>query len=262
MLNIHDLKKVFPALGNTPGGLFQHQGTGDFYYVKAPEDLNRVHNEILASRLYELAGIGVFRMELMQMEDGRFACVSEYSLGIGSLLAIIGFTATKPNPLETGLCGFEPDFKQKLREHVVDKLEKLMKLIWHGFAVDCWLSNWDVCNDRWDNIGFTEEDEPIRLDVGGSLLYRARGEQRELSGVVEEIDTLRNINISPGAAQLFCGMRNQDIAASMQKVASIPDARIAETVGASGFDCDLKEFLSRKLVERKRDIERQMEYYI
>ncbi|PIT87895.1 MAG: hypothetical protein COU31_00545 [Candidatus Magasanikbacteria bacterium CG10_big_fil_rev_8_21_14_0_10_40_10] len=58
-----------------------------------------------------------------------------------------------------------------------------------GFLADCLLSNWDVIFDR--NRG-SIDGQTTRMDNGGALLFRARGERRNFSGMVMELNTMRN----------------------------------------------------------------------
>lgn len=89
------------------------------------------------------------------------------------------------------------------------------KNIAKGFVVDCIMGNWDVVGMGLDNIMFNNEDKDFyRVDVGGSMKYRAQGAEKDYldwNEEVKEIDTLRDYSINPNAAQFFGHLTDQDI---------------------------------------------------
>lgn len=52
------------------------------------------------------------------------------------------------------------------------------------FLVDCIMANWDV--GQTGNIGIRDDKLAIRVDVGGSLKYRAKGDVRNYVGIPDE----------------------------------------------------------------------------
>lgn len=89
------------------------------------------------------------------------------------------------------------------------------KNIAKGFVVDCIMGNWDVVGMGLDNIMFNNEDKDFyRIDVGGSMKYRAQGAEKDYldwNEEVKEIDTLRDPNINPNTAKFFGHLTDQDI---------------------------------------------------
>ena len=70
-----------------------------------------------------------------------------------------------------------------------------VKLIVRGYVADALLGNWDVYKN--DNIIFMDipEKTPFRIDNGGSLRYRARGEKKDNFGTeVFELQTSKDNN--------------------------------------------------------------------
>ena len=69
-----------------------------------------------------------------------------------------------------------------------------LKLIAKGYVADALLGNWDIYKN--DNIIIKEGTiSPFRIDSGGSLRYRARGEEKENFGrEVTELETLKENN--------------------------------------------------------------------
>lgn len=79
------------------------------------------------------------------------------------------------------------------------------------FLVDCLLGNWDVVGMECDNVVYTS-DGCYRVDVGGSLAYRAQGQLKsEWGEQVTEIDNMRNPEINPTAAKVFGHLTDKDL---------------------------------------------------
>jgi hypothetical protein len=72
-------------------------------------------------------------------------------------------------------------------------LKKAKEEIKKGFVADCLFANWDVLGADGDNVIVTPEGEVYRIDNGGALRFRARGELKgDRFGLeVKEIDTMR-----------------------------------------------------------------------
>lgn len=94
-----------------------------------------------------------------------------------------------------------------------DKIMALYKKLQTNFVADCLFANWDVLGGHFDNILVDPEGTPWRIDNGGSLEYRARGELKNSawSSEVKELDTLRNSKLNETAAQIFSSISNQSI---------------------------------------------------
>lgn len=78
------------------------------------------------------------------------------------------------------------DFNEHKKEDIKKELQK-------GFVLDCLLANWDVIGACEDNIRLGSDGKLYRLDNGGSLRFRARGELKgdKFGGEVGELDRLR-----------------------------------------------------------------------
>ncbi|BCJ33280.1 hypothetical protein Athai_07830 [Actinocatenispora thailandica] len=123
-------------------------GAGHQRYVKAPASELHTRVEWLANRLYQAAGTRVAEVDLVDVR-GRF---DGKQLGLSSRM-IDGDTAlTRWLP--------QPEFAAKLRR---------------DFVVDAWLANWDVIGEGYNNVLVTGAGDPVRLDTGGALLFRAQG---------------------------------------------------------------------------------------
>jgi hypothetical protein len=107
-----------------------------------------------------------------------------------------------------------------------------------GFAVDAWLANWDVAGLEFDNIVSDYAIDPVRVDQGGCLLYRAMGalKGKAFDTRASEWETLRDFVKAPQAAHLFADITTDELEQSAGKVWEVTPSAIAEAVMGVGFD--------------------------
>jgi hypothetical protein len=92
------------------------------------------------------------------------------------------------------------------------------------FLVDCILANWDVGSRG--NVGIitdkkTNKKQAFRIDVGGSLLYRAMGQPRNFTPVPTEHTTF--FQPSNKGHKLFINMTKSQIPVIMKPIRAIPE---------------------------------------
>jgi len=215
------LTKVSGPLGSNPGGIYEDKA-GQRYYIKVPSDKNRAVNEVIAAKLYELAGVAVPKIDFINA-NGQLGVISKWVNGIERTLAT--------------------------PEH---------KGTYEGFVTDAWLANWDTVGDGYDNLLSTSDRKAIRVDVGGALLYRARGEAKgnKFGSSVTEIDTLRDPSVNAPAASVFSSIKPSDLLVSAAKVTQITDGDIAHIVNTYGsmWDINTREKLISTLIDRREYI--------
>lgn len=210
--------KIGGQEGSNPGGIYKDE-RGGRWYVKIPRTDDHARNEVLANRLYVLAGARVAPVELAAHE-GRLAVASAIVRGIT--------LAELPSHRSVGA-----------GEH---------------FAADAWLANRDVLGADMDNM-IVAGGEVIRLDQGGALKYRAQGAVKtDFGPSVEEFDTLRDPRRNGGAASIFGAMTGQELLASIGRVTRIDAAAIRETVQAVYGDSDAAANLAEMLIARRDDL--------
>lgn len=69
----------------------------------------------------------------------------------------------------------------------------IQKELRRGFVLDCFLGNWDVIGEGEDNILIDADNKVYRIDNGGALRFRARGERKgeEFGGPIGELETMK-----------------------------------------------------------------------
>lgn len=217
--SMDDWVKTGEQQGSNVGGKFKDE-TGQEWYCKFPSHEDIARSEVLASKLYQLAGVAGQDAKLVS-KDGKIGVASRW----------VSVTKAEPSKLK--------------------KTEGVLS----GFAVDAWLANWDVVGAGYDNLQVGADGKAVRVDAGGSLNYRAQGAKKQFGDAVIEIDSMRDKDVNPQAAAVFGLMTVADITASVSKVASLKDEDIKSLVDsyAGGTD-ESKAALYNTLIARKADL--------
>jgi len=224
-----NMTQIGPQKGSNPGGLFQDTTTGEKWYVKLPTSEDIARNEVLAGELYKLAGIEVPDLVLLEGAtiDGRtgVAIASKFIEGVAKA----------------------SDYA-RLGERAAD-----------GFATDAWLANWDVVGLSFDNL-LEKAGRAIRVDVGGSLRYRAQGDLKGslFDAEVRELDSLRRAKDNDKSAAVFGKLTEAQIVASAARVLAVTDDQIRAAVAKYGpRDAGEATRLIETLIARKAAIEKR-----
>ena len=223
--NTDNWVKTGDQKGSNVGG-FYTTPDGKEYYVKTPQSEAHTNNELLAGHLYDLAGTPIARTHEVT-HNGKSSVASLIEHGI-----VPGAKSNTPGIKE-------------------------------NFAVDAWLSNWDVAGMNMDNIHTDSNGAAFRLDLGGSMMYRAQGGTKPFGQIVHEFNTLRDPIKAPQASKLFGKMTDQDLIASIGKVEAITPHELAKTVMKYGpkdpveNDKLLQTLTARRadLIKRKHQLE-------
>jgi polymorphic toxin system DSP-PTPase phosphatase-like protein len=209
------MQKVGRQMGTNPGGVYQDK-TGRRFYVKSLESPAHARNEIIAAKLYQLAGAPTLTY----------------------------VSAKEANQVATAFIELE-----KTRVSQLSDSERRQAQHWLG--VHAWTANWDAAGFDGDNQGVAA-GVVMTLDVGGALAFRAQGDPKgkAFGTCVREIDTLREDADNPHATRLFGDMSPAAINAAIAVVTRIPDAAICSVVAGNGGSSALAE----KMIARKADM--------
>lgn len=155
-----DLKslKVIQAAGGSTGAQIVEDVNGNRYIMKrgdASSNTNNSHikNEYLANQLYDALGMKVPEFELYD-DNGTAVLLSKFIPGTKAPTA--------------------KDFPEMAK----------------GFVADCIMANWDVYQN--DNCLIDYAGQVIRVDNGGSLIYRAQGKTKPFTDSV--LDTFNSMS--------------------------------------------------------------------
>lgn len=213
--------------GYNAGGFYKDPD-GQEWYVKFPAGGGPVvQNELLACKLYELAGVAV--PEIKRIRQGS-------KLGLASKV----------------IHGAQEDKAALLAGTPAGMLD--------AFAVHAWLANWDAVGNNpakgFDNILVDGAGKAHHIDQGGALTYGgAGGKKQQFGDAVIELETMLDPSKNSNTALVFGKMSQSDIAASVKKVAMISDAMILNMVLEHGpGQLVERNELAAKLIARKHSM--------
>jgi len=223
--NPDTLTQIGPQRGSNPGGLYKDTDTGIDWYIKQPASADVARNEVLAAKLYELAGIDVPELHLIKLN------------GVESIASRIVDGLAKGSAADLARAAGTAD----------------------GFVVDAWLANWDVVGLGYDNL-LLKGSRAFRVDTGGALRYRAQG---GLKGAafgkdVPELESLRDPSLNRQAQSVFGNLTADQLEAGAVRALSVTPEQIREVVRVYGpTDPGIADDLVATLLARQEAIARR-----
>lgn len=210
--NINGKNVPFEILHGTQGGSNKgyyviNKQTGELFYAKFGGAQGKT--ELLANKLYEMAGLGTPEMSSFNAPDGTVGTLSKYMPDLTSVTQ----ATSKAND---------------------------------GFGMDVLLANWDVVGMNNDNMLKTADGKIIRLDAGGTFDYRAQGKNKPYTSIPMEFVTLMDSNINSKSAQIFAKMTRDDLINSLNKVANLKTTEITNLLDSMGLSHYKEPLLNRK----------------
>jgi GNAT superfamily N-acetyltransferase len=207
--------------GSNPGAWYSRDGVN--YYVKVTRDEDHAGNEVAANLLYELAGANV--PEVTRGADGRRIASRQVGESLDDLRDRMD----------------DPDVTAAARR---------------DFVADAWLANWDVAGMGLENIVVDGDGRAWRIDSGGALAYRARGDAKgaAFGDTVGELDSLRDPGLNPAAARVFGDVTDAELRDGAERVAAVSDDDIRRIVEGQSLDGSVAD----TLIARRDDIARRL----
>jgi len=229
--DISNWKKVDGGQGGSnPGGVYEDP-LGNKYYVKESNGGEApMHNEVIGGALYKAAGVNSNEVFFVTKGDQR-------------LLATPWIENNGQKMLDV-LDGNENEFRKKAQA---------------DFAIDAWLDNYDVVGIGPWNLVADENGDPLRLDPGGSMMFRATGAEKSWwSDEPTAIDDMRfgssNSSAYTYLPNVFGDMTGDQVKESAKKLLAVTPEKISTIVNSSGLDEDTKAKLYSTLVIRREKI--------
>jgi hypothetical protein len=215
LLDTTTMQRIGGQLGSNPAGIFQDIN-GRRYYVKTLESPALARNEMIAARLYQLAGVPT-----------------------------LTYVETKaPDQIATEWL----ELDKKCIAHFSDDERKQAR---QWFGVHAWTANWDAAGFDGDNQGVVN-GKVLTLDMGGALAFRAHGDPKgkAFGTCVDELDTLRSDECNSHAFLLFADMSPEEIRQAIKMVTRISDERIRRIITDAGGS----QALADKMIARKANM--------
>jgi hypothetical protein len=141
------------------------------------------------------------------------------------------------------------------KKYIAHLSESERKQAQQWFGVHAWTANWDAAGLDGDNQGVVN-GKVLTLDVGGALAFRAHGDPKgkAFGTSVDELDVLRSQDRNSHAVKLFADMSPDDIKQAIMMVVRIPDEQIRQVIINSGGSYAL----AAKMIARKADMARHL----
>lgn len=134
--------------------------------------------------------------------------------------------------------------------------EESLARVTNDFVVDAWLANWDVVGSRGNNIIKTDDGRIFRIDNGGALDKRAKGEWKGLAWgkTVKEISTMRH---KSDDTNIFERLSDADVAAQIRALSGrMTPEKIKHAIEMSGYPEDKRTRMYEVLLARLDDMRR------
>ncbi|MFS8159090.1 MAG: hypothetical protein ACMG6E_02540 [Candidatus Roizmanbacteria bacterium] len=203
-------RKISEKKGSSPGGIYE-LSSGEKYYVKfsGQESDDRIWNEYLAEEVYKTLKIAIPETIMVSI-NGEIGHASKF-----------------------------------LEENGHLDLNELK----HGFVADCLLANWDIVSHLGDEARNVLMHDSVlyRIDNGGALLFRARGERKineAFNGTVAELETMKGS---------YPGLTEMDILSQSEMLKMVlTDQKIDELVESVNL-IDEDGLYLKDILKRRRD---------
>lgn len=157
-------------------------GSADDALQREQEERSKIWNEFLANRIYRHLGIPVANTQVVKVNR-------TYGYASQEITAEPTILAERPIRPDARMYAHVSEWIDQ--DEAVDQTVVAQKLK-DGFLVDALLANWDITKEG--NV-VTSKGEVLRVDSGGALLFRARGErktQQEIGEIVPELESMRS----------------------------------------------------------------------
>ena len=217
-------KTLSGKLGSNPGTLAK-DAAGNISYLKQANKIGgeeQLYSEALANSLYNLLGIETVPMEIGTFDD-KVALKSQWINGLETL--------------------------------TWDEMSQESSIM-DSFVADAWLGNWDVLGMEMDNTKKLPGGGTIKVDQGGALHFRAKGEDKStmqaggFNEVVQELTNLRDPNKAKEASQVFKNVTPENLEKGAQILNQVTDAHIDSLVDQSGISNKEK---MKEILKARRD---------
>jgi hypothetical protein len=197
-------KQVGPQAGSNPGGMYEDMD-GKKWYVKLYAEEGQGIGEHVSNAIYRRLGVGAPESKLFKQANGKTAFASKVLENEGTIEKV-GLTK--------------------------ERADKILD----GFAADVLTANWDAVGLSLDNVVVLNKLDNIlvRIDQGGSLLYRAKGalKPNDALGVLSEWTSFAPGGKNPAYAKVFN-------AAGIQKAEDLGEKLIKQIEDIKTFRANL-----------------------
>ena len=207
--------------GTFPGGVYKDPN-GESYMLKTLPSEEHVRNEVLASKLYQAAGMTTVQNSAI---------------------------------LHKG----QPSLRSPLLEITPATVEDARNSLnfRKGMLIDAWLANWDVLGMNADNIAW-EGMFLIRMDLGGALQFRAQGAKKtsaQFGPIVTELKGFGNPAVNPITSKVWANQTSSSYEKGQLMLEGVSPGDIKAILSEHGpIDPAARDALYDLLIQRRQFI--------
>ena len=217
--------------GSNPGGIFR-DSSDIRHYIKFPKDPEQAKVEVATSKIFNHLGIRTLSPEVELGVPGKIGVKTKWDDNL-----------TRIHPSE---------FEEHIKNNVNFK-HKILDM-YHASAL---MNNRDVVGQEFDNILLDKNTrEPVSVDQGGSMHFRAMGEPKEFTREhVPELTSMLVPRRPTGHVFHIARILStpEEIQNSRDKLNTLTDDKIDHIINESGLDKEHAETIkSRRDVILKR----------
>lgn len=220
------------AMTSIPGPLGSNGGTwkkdeesGKSYLVKPLDSLTHGYNEIAAGAVYREAGIKFPNTGIVKDSNGKSFLVSER---INDLV-----------PRQAIWWNAHPETQAKAAQ---------------GFGVDALLSHWDVHGMTGDNTLVDKGGNPVRIESGGAMAFRAQGgEKTGFSPTGAWVEPLSMRTSEQGRA-MYGKMTDAQVATSLERAGNLNLGNVQSHWDSLGIPRNVSDPWMQTLQARQQQI--------
>jgi hypothetical protein len=188
------LMKMAPAAGplGSQGGEWRKDEDGTKYLMKPSTSLERAQCEVAAGAVYRAAGIKFPDTAVVTSPSGRVYIVSK---------KIEDLSEMSPNEWTRN-----PETQAKAAQ---------------DFGVDALLSHWDVHGLTGDNTLIDQSGDPVRIESGGAMAYRAQGGDKPSFSEGYPWVEVESMRTSSQGRAMYGNMTDEQVAQSLERAGRI-----------------------------------------
>jgi len=231
------MRKVDGPKGSNPGQWYEDD-SGQRWFVKEAKSRDHADNEVAAGVIYEMFGVRTPQTRVLTI-DGKAHVVSRFVPDI----------QTKP----------ESWWRSASKQATAARREAQ-----EDFVLDAWLANWDAVGLNYDNMLVDASGHVWRIDTGGAMKYRARGDKKSswdlINSVVDDLNNMRSASINPSGHIVFDEITDAEVLKQIDRLlARFDEAAVENRLVAAGVPPHETVRLVHTLNERANALRRYRE---
>ena len=220
------MERVSGPLGSQGGNWYKDSSADKTYLAKPLKSDAHGYNEVAAGAVYHEAGVKFPNTGLTEDENGKPLLVSEKIEGLSEKSA--------------SWWASHPDAQAKAAEN---------------FGVDALLSHWDVHGLNADNTLIDKNGDPVRIESGGAMAFRAMGSPKgdafSPTGAWPEPASMRT---SDQGRAMYGKMTDAQVADSLERASKIDLGNVQSRWDALGIPRETSDPWMKTLEARQAQI--------